>query len=417
MKKSIESAELTFETTKAPLRGNIETNEQNRDVPLAKAETGFVPVRKIELKAERLIIDKEHPEIEVTAIIYPSDATDRELIWKVVDEGGLESRIAEIEVMPENAECNVCAKTEEENTRGVQTVRVKGLGDGAFLIRCMTKNGTDKVKLISQLDLKVEGMGAAFVSPYEPVVGATYTESAGDAARGPELSAGFDKQMETRLSFTNLDFGDYGSDEVTMAIFANDADPHEIQIHTGVPGKDGSRLVGDVVYQKPGKWEVFQPDTFKLNDRVSGIQTISIVGHDKWYLRDFAFTKQNKAFAKLDVAQYGTVYGDSFEKKEHMIEQIGNNVSIAFDHMDFGADGAAKITICGRTPLQTNTIQIRFVGNDGVENVQVIPFPHSAEYTELTFDIEPVKGENQVNFVFLPGCDFDFAWFRFHPYN
>jgi beta-galactosidase len=275
----------------------------------------------------------------------------------------------------------------------------------------MTKNGTDKVKLISQLDMKIEGMGAAFVSPYEPVTGATYSSSRGDVGRGPEDSASMDKDMETVLTYENLDFGEYGSDEITLSIYANDSDAHNVQIWQGVPEEEGSRLLGDVIYKKPGIWETFQPDTYKLNERVKGVATISIVGHDKWFIRDFSFTKQEKAFGRLDVAEYGVIYGDSYEKLEDRVEHIGNNVSFGYEGMNFGKKGTDRITICGRTPLETNTIQIRFVGEQ--ESVQVVSFPHTDEYTELTFDIERVTGENQVTFVFLPGCNFDFRWFRF----
>jgi beta-galactosidase len=395
----LEPAEITLRAEEAAGRAGVSAHTQNQDRPLTHVEEGFVPTRKLELSAEQLTLSKETPQTTVSVKIYPEDATDRELIWKVVDEGGMESRIAKIEVMPEPL----------KGTR--QSVTVRGLGDGSYIVRCMTKNGTDKVKLISQLDMKTEGMGAAFVSPYEPVTGATYSSSRGDVGRGPEDSASMDKDMETVLTYENLDFGEYGSDEITLSIYANDSDEHNVQIWQGVPGEEGSRLLGDVIYQKPGIWETFQPDTYKLNERVRGVATISIVGHDKWFIRDFSFTGQEKAFGRLDVAEYGVIYGDSYEKLEDRVEHIGNNVSFGYEGMNFGEKGTGKITICGRTPLETNTIQIRFVGEQ--ESVQVVSFPHTDEYTELTFDIERVTGRNQVTFVFLPGCNFDFKWFRF----
>jgi beta-galactosidase len=389
-----EKAVINLKAVEAPIRRGVSAHTENKERVLTHVEEGFVPVRKLELSAENLTLSKETDSTTVRVKIYPEDATDRELIWKVVDEGGMESRIAVIS---------------EDNKN--HAVTVKGLGDGTFIIRCMTKNGTDKVKLISQLDMKIEGMGEAFVSPFEPVTGAAYSSSIGDVGRGPEDSASTDKDMETVLTYTNIDFGEYGSDEITLSIYANDSDEHNIQIWQGVPGEDGSSLLGDVVYCKPGIWETFQPDTYKLDTRVKGITSISIVGHDKWFIRDFSFTKQEKAFGRLDVAEYGVIYGDSYEKLDTCIEHIGNNVSIGYDGMNFGESGTGRITICGRTPLETNTIQIRFVGEQ--ESVQVVSFPHSDEYTELTFDIDKVTGENQVTFVFLPGCNFDFKWFRF----
>ena len=96
-------------------------------------------------------------------------------------------------------------------------------------------------------------------------------------------------------------------------------------------------------------------------------------------------------------------------RTEDAIEQIGNNVSLEFTDMNFGETGTDSIVICGRTPLQQNTIQLRFT--DGA--TQVLPFPYSEEYTELRFPLEQVTGEQKVTFVFLPGCNFDFKWFRF----
>ena len=58
-----------------------------------------------------------------------------------------------------------------------------------------------------------------------------------------------------------------------------------------------------------------------------------------------------------------------------------------------------------------NTIHVRFVGEESVN--QIVEFPHEEEYREHSFDLQPVKGVQKVVFVFLPGCDFDFKWFRF----
>ena len=77
--------------------------------------------------------------------------------------------------------------------------------------------------------------------------------------------------------------------------------------------------------------------------------------------------------------------------------------------MDFGTEGTDSIVICGRTPLQHNTIQLRFSNGE----TQVLPFPHSGAYREMRFPIQKVTGEQKVTFVFLPGCNFDFKWFRF----
>ena len=68
--------------------------------------------------------------------------------------------------------------------------------------------------------------------------------------------------------------------------------------------------------------------------------------------------------------------------------------------------------VYGRTPLAKNTIHLLFSGEKG-ETRQIIEFPHAEEYEERVFTLERVTGEQKVSFVFLPGSNFDFGWFRF----
>jgi beta-galactosidase len=80
--------------------------------------------------------------------------------------------------------------------------------------------------------------------------------------------------------------------------------------------------------------------------------------------------------------------------------------------MDFGEAGASRIVICGRSPIDRNTIHIRFAGPDG-EQARAIEFTASNGYEERVFELEPLAGVRDVTFVFLPGSRFDFGWFRF----
>ena len=106
------------------------------------------------------------------------------------------------------------------------------------------------------------------------------------------------------------------------------------------------------------------------------------------------------------------IYGDSFEKTETAVEKIGNNVSLLYNGMDFGETGCSKITITGRASKADNPIHIRFA-NGQEEIKQVVSFPQSQDYTEITFDLEKVKGMWDVSFVFMPGSCFDFESFCF----
>jgi beta-galactosidase len=107
------------------------------------------------------------------------------------------------------------------------------------------------------------------------------------------------------------------------------------------------------------------------------------------------------------------IYGDTFEIKENSVEGIGNNVSLEFENMDFGYEGAAKLIIRGRSPIDKNTINIQF-SNEDRQSKQIVEFVQSKEgYEEQYFELDNITGKQKVTFIFLPGCNFDFEWFCF----
>ena len=107
-----------------------------------------------------------------------------------------------------------------------------------------------------------------------------------------------------------------------------------------------------------------------------------------------------------------SIYGDTFTVEEDAITGIGNNVTVVFEDMDFGETGTTKVTICGKSRLAMNTIHIRFNGKNGDVN-EIAEFIGAEAYVERVFEFAKVTGANTVNFVFLPGCEFDFKYFRF----
>ena len=138
----------------------------------------------------------------------------------------------------------------------------------------------------------------------------------------------------------------------------------------------------------------------------------SFTAHDKIHVKGFVFAAPQKAFARLSALDNSRIYGDAFQIEADAVTGIGNNVSLEYDNMDFGERGFSSLTICGRTPLDKNTIHVRYSGADG-EIKQIAEFARSEDYSEQTFRLESVKGMHKVTFVFLPGSCFDFKWFRF----
>lgn len=94
------------------------------------------------------------------------------------------------------------------------------------------------------------------------------------------------------------------------------------------------------------------------------------------------------------------------------MENIGNNVTLELGEMDFGETGASAVVLGGHTPLEKNTIHIRFT-REGEAQVQIVEFPHSDDYREKKFALEPMSGVYTMELVFLPGSHFDFQFLQF----
>lgn len=353
-----------------------------------------IPVRTIKLISSRgLHLHEDNLQTIVEASLCPAHSSDRTVIWSIVDDAGIPSKLADIE--PEGTKVKVTAKS-----------------DGRFRLRCMSKCGTDKIRIISQLEFLISGLGKAYTDPYEFVSAGIYDYSKGEIGNGNEHGVATARSGETQVGFHQIDFGAYGSDEICIPVFALTDEPYQIQIYEGMPNEKGAELVADVIYQKPSVWNVYQEETYRLNKRLKGITGICFVLQKKVHIKGFTFTKQTRAWERMTAASCDQIYGDSFTKEEEWIRGIGNNVTIEFADLDFGARGAGKVTICGNTPLEKNTIVMRLLDESGAEESrQTLEFLSGDE--KQSFSLQNVTGKKTVSFVFLPGCNFDFNWVQF----
>lgn len=360
-------------------------------------------VRKIELASEEgKLFTSQKKQMRITASIMPKEAAEmlkpQDLIWKAVNDAGIESPLAKVE--PE---------------KDAFAAKVTALGDGEFRVRCMVKNGTDKVKVISQLEFRVEGQGRAYLNPYEFIAGGLYTYAEGEVGNGNEHGVSTARDGRTVVGFDKIDFGNIGSDRITLPIFELGGEPCPIQIWEGIPGQEGSELLADVVYHKPSIWNVYREEAYTLKRRVKGIAQLCFVLNQKIHLKGFSFTPVQKAYEKLYAAETDAIYGDDFTILEKEIHKIGNNVTLEYHDMDFGQEGCECITICGRTQNDKNTIHISIADAiTGEEEIrQIVEFTGSDEEKEMTFSLDRIKGKKTVRFIFLPGSRFDFTCFQF----
>lgn len=368
-----------------------------------------VPVRRIDIVAEGTnCLDGERKEVILTAKIYPENATYQDILWRVTNNGGVDSNIARLT----DTETGESSFSKEDGLSYGKTVKLTALGDGEVRVRCNTKNGGEKIRLISDMDFSISGIGTAFLNPYELISGSLFSRYEGVVTNGNERGVATARDGKTTVTFDNVDFGAFGSDELTLPIFELGSQPVSIEIWKGAPKDAGSELVDTVIYHVPSVWNTYQEKSYKLPKKFKGVTSISFVTENKIHLKGFLFTKKEKAFETLSVKENTSIYGDTFTVEEDAIIGIGNNVTVVFDDMDFGEKGATKLTICGKSNLPVNTIHVRFSTENGDVN-EVAEFAGAKEYTERVFEFSKVTGKATVNFVFLPGCDFDFKYFRF----
>lgn len=392
--QGLDSEYLQLKAVPAQVICGTSAYTENSEMPCIMGSLDEIPVRKVEIISDDgLLFDQQRREMVVRAVLYPENASYTDVEWAVVNDAGITSNIAKVEPMG-------------------SAVKVTALGDGEFRLRCMSKNGTDKTKLISELEFKATGLGVAYKDPYNFLSAGLYDYSKGEVTNGNERGVATARGEETQVGFHDIDFGQHGSDRLTIPIFALSGGKYELQIWEGMPGEAGSEMLADVIYQKPSRWNVYQEETYQLSRKIQGISSLCFVLKDKVHIKGFTFERQNRGLQQNLAIDCDHIYGDTFTKTEDAVEGIGNNVSLEFDDMDFTSEGATKFVIYGRTPNEKNTIQIRVSGEHGEHN-QLVEFAHSKDYNEQIFNIEKITGVQKVTFVFLPGSNFDFGWFQF----
>ena len=210
---TLEPGSITVEVTSKGLKGSsielqaipsehgviegVSANTRNKEMPCVMGSFDEIPLRKIELVSHSgNVIDPSNKEIIVEAKLYPENTSYREVEWSAVNDTGIKSNIAKVQPMGLKA-------------------KVTAIGDGEFRIRCTSKNGTEKTKLISQLEFKATGLGVAYKNPYEFISAGLYDYSKGEIGSGNEKGIATGREGETQVGFENIDFGSDGSDTVT----------------------------------------------------------------------------------------------------------------------------------------------------------------------------------------------------------
>lgn len=416
----------------------------------------FIPTRKIEITAKQanassfsskgLILNKENTQIHVAAKVLPENATNKEILWNPVLKECVSSDNIEV--------CNkIGAGT------GIESADIKAIGDGECILRCTAKNTSQLDEVISDLNFTVEGIGNPKLNPYKLIEACRFTAYDESKAKPRvSLESGIANRGvgSTWISFDKVDFGTDGGDTIHLPIFSFETEL-PIEVWEGRPplgttyegttvdfvtegngenqanskGKIIAECLGRFTYKHESIYNTFSDNTFTLSRRLFGVHTITIVLPHEHEFKGFYFDQTPKAFAKLRALDANVIIGDTFTKTATAVEEIGNNVNLDFENMNFGTATATKLTICGKSNIENNTINLKLFNEDGSSTTHVIEFartnnlqanqqaqsqqpaPQNSCYEEKTFSLPPITGKKKVSFVFLPGCNFDFKWFRF----
>lgn len=351
-----------------------------------------IPVRKIELVCDNTKLDENNRSLTAQIKILPENASFDDITCKLVKENGIETNIAEC-----------------EHSDGKITVSAKG--DGTAFLRVYASNGSKLPQIISDLKFTVTGLGDAVANPYSFISASKFADSNEplNIIQNGALG-GFSNPIYA--GFTALDFGNVGTNKFRLYLGNNNERDIPVEVWSGVPNEQDSSLISIVKFPHNNGWGHFAPIDFELDKTINGVQNIYLSFADKCIFGGFEFLAEEKAFAKLSAADNDEIYGDEYAVNGSCVEKIGNNVLISFNNMDFGS-GTTRVTICGRTPNEINSIQFRNTGADGVQKSQVIEFARAEDYTERSFELSQLTGVNDISFVFMPGSNFDFAWFKF----
>lgn len=375
--------------------------EENIDYPVVAGGTHAeevldaeqeVPIRKIELICEEpLVLTKEHPCLQIKHKIEPPNATYCDILYKVVDDTGIEVNNASIEM----------------NSDGVL---VTAKGDGVIQLRCIAMNGGTVASVRSSLALTIKGFGAYLLNPYERMSAGLCIERPDTLSEGEDHGVRFLGKKETYISYPEMDFGIHGTQELTMEMFKYTGGPIHFRIFLEDANTRKELLLGD--FDKAGGWMEFHKQTYTLKERIHGVKKIGIVSSDNFQLKSLIFNPICHGLEKINTIDYDEIFGDSYKVEGTTVTNIGNNVTLTYQNMNFGNHPVTKLSICGRSDLENNSIHVKIVTTNS-STYELLEFGKSVDYVERTYEITPIAGEAEVQFVFLPGSQFDFSWFMF----
>lgn len=386
--EGLENAELRLVSENCGEVSGVSVVTENKFPAVCRAYTGEVPARLLLPEVDINSFDPERRSAEIRAKLLPENCTYDDISWSVVRRNGVESSLAQVEGSGRSA---------------VVTAK----GDGEFFVRAMVHNGAEHPQVIADIPFTAEGLGAAVRDAYS-FISASTLDSSNVPTNIIEDGALSNFDGRTVMTYSDIDFGKTGSQIISLSVGTCFDMP--VEVWEGTP--DDGKLICRVDFGNNGHWCGFAGQDFALAERLTGVRTISVVIDSRVIFGGFSFVPIERAYDTNWVGEADSVYGDDYRIDGRRVADIGNNVIINYEGLDFGEDGSEALIISGETGNPMNQIQLRYTPAGGAQKTVLLEFQQDGG-KEQRFDIPKLSGVNDVSFVFMPGSRFDFDWFRF----
>lgn len=386
--EGLENAELRLVSENCGEVSGVSVVTENKFPAVCRAYTGEVPARLLLPEVDVNSFDPERRSAEIRAKLLPENCTYDDISWSVVRRNGVESSLAQVEGSGRSA---------------VVTAK----GDGEFFVRAMVHNGAEHPQVIADIPFTAEGLGAAVRDAYS-FISASTLDSSNVPTNIIEDGALSNFDGRTVMTYSDIDFGKTGSQIISLSVGTCFDMP--VEVWEGTP--DDGKLICRVDFGNNGHWCGFAGQDFALAERLTGVRTISVVIDSRVIFGGFSFVPIERAYDTNWVGEADSVYGDDYRIDGRRVADIGNNVIINYEGLDFGGGGSEALIISGETGNPMNQIQLRYTPAGGAQKTVLLEFQQDSG-REQRFDIPKLSGLNDVSFVFMPGSRFDFDWFRF----
>lgn len=386
--EGLENAELRLVSENCGEVSGVSVVTENKFPAVCRAYTGEVPARLLLPEVDVNSLDPERRSAEIRAKLLPENCTYDDISWSVVRRNGVESNLAQVEGSGHSA---------------VVTAK----GDGEFFVRAMVHNGAEHPQVIADIPFTAEGLGAAVRDAYS-FISASTLDSSNVPTNIIEDGALSNFDGRTVMTYSDIDFGKTGSQIISLSVGTCFDMP--VEVWEGTP--DDGKLICRVDFGNNGHWCGFAGQDFALAERLTGVRTISVVIDSRVIFGGFSFVPIERAYDTNWVGEADSVYGDDYRIDGRRVADIGNNVIINYERLDFGEGGSEALIISGETGNPMNQIQLRYTPAGGAQKTVLLEFQQDGG-REQRFDIPKLSGVNDVSFVFMPGSRFDFDWFRF----